>query len=211
MRMFRSSPSADIARMGNRQQLCRIGGILYLTIIAIGIFDEFFVKGRVKAANVRAMESLWRLGIASHMVLLICALVLLFVLFVLLRAVNEPLMWLAVFFNLVSITSEVVATTRLIEALFSPPLAAIRAYNYGYGISLIFFAGFCVVIGYVIRKSGFFPRWIGGLMQLAGVCYFANSFALLVAPNLASYALMLPAFIGELSFTLWLLFKGAYQ
>ena len=53
---------------------------------------------------------------------------------------------------------------------------------------------------------------IGGvLMALAGLCYLLNSFALLLAPALASALfpfVLMPAFIGELCFALWLTFKG---
>ena len=61
--------------------LAHIGGALYLIIIAIGIFGELGVRGRVvvagdavaTAANLRSLESLWRLGIAAEWVLLVCA------------------------------------------------------------------------------------------------------------------------------------------
>jgi hypothetical protein len=48
-------------------------------------------------------------------------------------------------------------------------------------------------------------------MLLAGVSYLTNSFALILAPSLASAlfpAVLVPAFVGELSFALWLVFKG---
>src|SRR3984893_9218422 len=53
--------------------LARIGGVLYLIIIVLGIVGEAFVRGRivvpgdatVTAANLRSMESLWRFGIAA--------------------------------------------------------------------------------------------------------------------------------------------------
>jgi len=48
-------------------------------------------------------------------------------------------------------------------------------------------------------------------MQIAGVCYLTNSFALLLAPKVANAlfpAILVPAFIGELSLCLWLLVKG---
>lgn len=48
-------------------------------------------------------------------------------------------------------------------------------------------------------------------MQIAGLCYLTNSFALLLAPDFANRifpAILLPAFIGELSLCLWLLVKG---
>ena len=48
-------------------------------------------------------------------------------------------------------------------------------------------------------------------MQIAGVCYLTNSFALLVAPAVAARlfpAILLPAFVGEASLCVWLLVKG---
>jgi hypothetical protein len=48
-------------------------------------------------------------------------------------------------------------------------------------------------------------------MAVAGVCYLVNSSALILSPRLASIlypSILLPAFIGELSFALWLTVKG---
>ena len=44
-----------------------------------------------------------------------------------------------------------------------------------------------------------------------GLCYLTNSFALLLAPEFAHIifpVILVPAFIGELSFCLWLIVKG---
>ena len=61
--------------------LARVGGVLYLIIIAGGIFGEAFIRNRVvvpgdaaaTAANLRALESLWRFGVASEIFMLTCA------------------------------------------------------------------------------------------------------------------------------------------
>jgi hypothetical protein len=55
-----------------------------LLIIAIGLFGEVFVRGRIvvpddaatTAANLQSMQGLWRAGIAAEYVLLICAVLL---------------------------------------------------------------------------------------------------------------------------------------
>lgn len=216
--------------------LSRIGGLLYLIIIVLGLFGEAFVRDRLivsgnaaaTAANIRAMESLWRVHIASEVFLLICAIVLLLILFVLLRPVNRDLAILAVFFNLVSISIEAAIVMDLIEALFplgnagylkafSPEQLyamaslSLRSHSYGFGLSLLFFGCFCVVIGYLIFTSGYFPKTLGVLMQIAGVCYLTNSFALILSPaaaNLLYPAILVPAFVGEVSLCLWLLIKG---
>jgi hypothetical protein len=216
--------------------LSRIGGVLYLIIIAGGLFGEAFIRGRLMvsgdaaatAANIRSMESLWRLGIASEFFMLICTTALMLILFILLRPVSRDLALLAVFFNLVSIAVEAVNEQQLLAALFPlgsadylgafqpAQLAAISSlsmtsYGYGFGISLIFFGCECIVIGYLIVRSGYLPRAVGVLMQIAGLCYLINSFTLILNPDLAGRlfpAILLPAFVGELSLCLWLLVKG---
>jgi hypothetical protein len=49
------------------------------------------------------------------------------------------------------------------------------------------------------------------LIEIAGVCYLTNSFAMLVAPafqgNIFPF-ILLPAFVAELSLCLWLIIKG---
>ena len=88
---------------------------------------------------------------------------------------------------------------------------AIKSHGYGFGLGLIFFGCECLILGYLIFKSGYFPKAIGVLMQLAGICYLINSFSLILAPKFADSIfpfILLPPFIGELSLCLWLLIKG---
>src|SRR3989442_16008925 len=109
------------------QLYARIGGMLYLIIIVLGLFGEAFVRNRIiisgdataTAANVRSMESLWRFGIASELFLLICAVGLTLIFYVLLRPVSRDLALLAVFFNFVSLAVEAVDLLGLPRAVFS--------------------------------------------------------------------------------------------
>jgi hypothetical protein len=218
------------------QLYARIGGVLYLIIIVVGLFGEVFVRDRLivsgdataTAANIRSMESLWRFHIAAELFLLICAVVLLLILFVLLRPVSRDLALLAAFFNLVSIGLEAAITLYLLEVLF--PLGnagylkafapeqlyamaslSLKSHSNGFGLSLIFFGCFCLVIGYLIFRSGYLPKAVGVLMEIAGLGYLTNSFTLILAPKLADriFAVIAgPAFIGEASLCLWLLVKG---
>jgi hypothetical protein len=218
------------------QRLARIGGALYLIIIGLGTVGEAVVRGSIvvpgdptaTAANLRSMEWLWRLGIAGEVVLLSCAIVLALIFFILLRPVSRDLALLTVFFNLVCIAVEGVAAVSLADALlpvtnaayanaFTPEqlnamaMLTVPSHTVGFGIALIFFGIECVVLGYLISRSGYMPRWVGLLMQIAGVCYVINSFALLLSPPLASRlfpAILLPSLIAELSLALWLLVRG---
>lgn len=214
----------------------RIGGALYLVIIALGLFGEAFIRDRLivsgdataTAANIASMEPLWRFGIAAELFLLLCAVTLTWIFYVLVRPVSGDLALLATFFNLVSMALEAVIQLNFVAALFPLGKAAYlraftpeqlsvmaylsaRLYSYGFGVSLIFFACYCLVMGYLIVRSGYLPRPLGVLLQIAGLCYLTNSFALLLAPNFENRifpAILAPAFIGELSLALWLSLKG---
>lgn len=216
--------------------LARIGGLLYLITIIVGLFGEVVVRGRIvvpgdaatTAANLRSMESLWRLGLAGEMVMALCTVTLTLVLYVLLRPVSRDLALLATFFSLVATGVGVAYSLQLVEALF--PLGhaaylqaftpeqldvlaslALKSHVFGFGISLLLFGPFFLVAGYLIFRSTYFPRLIGVLYQIAGVGYLANSFVLLLAPRLAGQIFTIvaaPVFLGEASFCLWLLIRG---
>ncbi len=218
------------------QLYARIGGVLYLIIIVIGLFDEAFVRSRIivsgdaaaTAANISSLESLWRFGIAAEFFLLICAVALTLIFFLLLRPVSRELALLVVFFNLVSLAVEAAVQMYLLGALFPLGKAdylrafephqlnalaslSVKLHSYGFGVALIFFGCACLILGYLIFRSGFLPKAVGVLMQIAGLSYLTHSFALILAPNFAHRifpAILVPAFVGEASLCLWLLVKG---
>ncbi len=218
------------------QLYARIGGVLYLIIIVVGLFDEAFVRNRIivsgdataTAANIRSLEWLWRFGIAAEFFLLICAVALTLIFFVLLRPVSRDLALLAVFFNLVSLAVEAAVQLYLLGALFPLGKAeylrafqpeqlyalaslSVKSHSYGFGVALIFFGCVCLIDGYLIFRSDYFPKTIGVLMAIAGLSYLTNSFALILAPTFANRifpAVLVPAFVGESSLCLWLIVKG---
>ena len=218
------------------RMLSRAGGVLYLIIIVGGIFGELFVRGGLivsgdptaTAEKIRSSELLWRVHIANELFMLICTTALALIFYILLRPVSRNLALLAVFFNLVSIALEaanelnLLATLRLVgnaeylrvldpEQLHVLGYLPLQAYEYGFGVGLIFFGCECLVLGYLIFRSAYLPRVLGVLMQITGLCYLTNSFAMILSPSLANQllpAILVPAFIGETSLCLWLLVKG---
>jgi hypothetical protein len=218
------------------QVYARIGGVLYLITIVLGAVEELFIRGRIivpgdaaaTAANLKSMESLWRFGIASEMFLGICTIALALILYVLLRPVNRDLALLATFFNLIAIAVETAYSLQLVEALYPLGNAAylktftpeqlyaisslsIKAHSDGFGIALLFFGCFFPIAGYLIFKSGYFPKAIGILYLIPGLSYLISSFALILAPTFAGrfyFVIAGPALIGEASLCLWLLVKG---
>ena len=71
---------------------------------------------------------------------------------------------------------------------------------------LLFFGPFCLLIGYLIFRSSFFPRILGVAMAIAGVGWLA--FLLPAVPNDLSIAIQIFGFLSELSLCLWLLVMG---
>ena len=218
------------------QVLARIGGALYLIMIGLGMLGELVVRGRIvvwgdataTAANLRSMESLWRFGIASELFQGICAVVLALIIYVLTRPVSKDLALLAAFFNLIAIAVESAYSLQLVEALFPLGSAAylkafspeqlnamaylsLKTHVYGFGIALLLFGPFFLATGYLIFKSGYFPKAIGILYLLPGLSYLINGFGLILAPAYSDRIFTIiagPAFVGEASFCLWLLVKG---
>lgn len=215
------------------QDYARLGGALYLFIIVSGLVAEMFIRERLIVAGdasatleaIRASAFAWRAGIAMNLLHLACSVLLALILYTLLAPVSRSLASLVLMFNLVAVSVEAVSKLFLLPSLFvlgnapylqvftQDQLAALaylsnRSHAYGFNISLIFFGFECLVLGYLILKSALFPRAIGFLMQLAGVCYLSNSFILLLAPTYVNVLVLLPALVAELSLALWLLIKG---
>ncbi|SFQ35621.1 DUF4386 domain-containing protein [Hymenobacter arizonensis] len=214
----------------------RIGGALYLVIILFGLFAEGFVTNKLlvsgdaaaTARNILAAPGLWRLSVAGNVLVVVCAVPLLWIEYLLLRPVSKSLVLLAVLFNLVSLGVEAISKVFLLLVLPTlesaqyaqafgarqvPMLAnfSLKAHDISFDIALVFFGFTCLVNGYLIFKSGYLPKVVGILMQVAGGCYLVACFATLFAPALAGVLLpgiLLPCLVGESAFCLWLLVKG---
>jgi hypothetical protein len=215
------------------QLYARIAGLLYLVIILMGTFGELFVRNKLlvyenptaTANNIIHSDFLWRIGIAGDLIMQICDLPVMILLYYLLKPVNKKLALLNLSFNLIQTAILAVNKLNLLGAMFflgdseylksfSPnqlhtlSYLSIKLHNFGFGIGLIFFGFVCLLEGYLIYKSGYFPKTIGVLMAISGLCYLFNSFALILVPQLCSIVLLMPCLIAELSLSLWLVFKG---
>lgn len=224
---------AGHAAESSPQAYARTGGVLYLIIIVAGLLGEIFVRSKLvvsgdataTANNIMGSELLWRISIAGDLIMHICDVPLTMIFYVLLRPVNRNLALLAAFFTLVQTAVLVANKMSLLAALFllgnadylnafepsqrhALAYLLIKSHGYGFGVGLIFFGCGCLVLGYLIFRSGYLPKILGVLMQIAGLSYLVNSFTLLLAPAFASTLLLVPAFLAELSLCLWLLVKG---
>ncbi len=218
------------------QTYARMGGVLYSIIIIAGLVDETFVRGSLivpgdaaaTADNIMGSELLFRAGIVGDLIMHVCDVPLTLILYVLLRPVSKDLSLLAAIFSLLQTAVLVANKLNLVMALLvvggadvrsafdqhqiqSLVSLSLRLHEYGFGIGLIFFGVSCLIVGYLTYQSNYFPKALGVLHAIAGLCYLVNSFALLLAPALADKmfpAILAPAFVGELAMCLWLLIKG---
>jgi hypothetical protein len=218
------------------QVYARIAGALYLFNILAGLFGEVFVRNNLIVAGdatatahkIMASNLLFRSGIAGDLLMHVSDVPMILIFYVLLKPVSKDLSLLAALFNLVQ-TAVLVANkvTLVAVVVFLGNANSLKAFDsgqlqalanvcltlheYGFSVGLVFFGFTCLVIGYLMFKSGYFPKTLGVLQFIAGLSYLTNSFALLLAPALAARmfpAVLLPAIIGELSTCLWLLIKG---
>jgi hypothetical protein len=217
----------------------RVAGLLYLTIIVSGIFAEFFVRqslvvpgdATATATNILAAESLFRSGIAGDLIMIMSDIALALLFYVLLKPVNNALSLLAAFFRLIQAAVlganllNLFAVLELVrgadyltgfstDQLYAQVLFYLEAHGVGYSIGLLFFAMNCLVFGYLVFRSGYFPKLLGILLIIAGFGYLTDGFANVLLTNYNAYeetfalVVFLPAIVGELAMCLWLLIRG---
>ena len=213
--------------MDSEKRLARIAGSLYLVVAVLGGFAELYVRSRIIVAgdasatadNIRASAILFRVGFVSDLVQATLFLFTAMALYLLLRHVNELVARAMVVIVAVSVaiiclnllnqyTALQIATTEGSDAL-AGLFADMHAS--GYLIAQIFFGLWLLPLGYLVYRSGFFPRAIGVLLAIGCFGYLADTFVQFLAPGMAESVepfVLAPAAVGELSLVVWLLVKG---
>lgn len=152
------------------------GGFYLLTIIA-GMFAAFTSSDSY--------------GDAANLISNVFYVVVTLLLYRLLKPVNQPISMLAAVFGLIT------CLLGGLDALHYHPIP----------IHYLVFSGFyCLLLGYLIYKSTFLPRFLGVLLSLSGVGWLTY-----LSPNFAHRLLhytMISGLLGEGSLTLWLLLVG---
>jgi len=222
--------------MLSNKNVARIAGLLYLIVIATGLFAEVFVRQALSvsgdalatANNILSSEMLFRWGLVADLVNFVCGLPCVLIIYFLFKHVNKYLLQLALIFVIIQtaiiavnllnqISPLLILSNKTYLKVFQPnELAALSQLSLniqgiGYAIGLIFFGFYCLLVGYVLFTSIMVPKFIGILYMISGLGYLINSFVTLLSKGFANPVftyIALPIFIGELSFCLWLLIKG---
>lgn len=222
--------------MISHKNLARIAGFCYLIVIVAGLFSEVFVRQALievnnalaTANNIQANEMLFRWGIVSDLINFVIGLPAILIIYSLFKRTNKLLLQVALGFVIVQtaiiavnllnqitplliLSNDNYLNTFQPEQLASLALLSLNVQAQGYAIGLVFFGFYCLIVGYVIYKSGLVPKVLGILYSFAGLCYLINSFMMFLSKGFQNplfVYLAIPIFIGELSLCLWLLIKG---
>ncbi|NJO83663.1 MAG: DUF4386 domain-containing protein [Blastochloris sp.] len=215
--------------------LARLAGVLYLLITVAAIVAHFYVPAQLivpgdvaaTAANIRTSGALFRLGIGSEFIVLLSEVMLSLILYILFRPVSKGLALSAAVFRLAMTTIHginllnsffvmiLLSDAAYLSAFTSEQVHALvqfflDAHGYGFTIGIVFLAPHVFILGYLIVRSGYVPRILGGLFLLAGIGYLIDSTALLLVPAYTTTPgfIALIIAVAEIAFPLWLLIKG---
>src|SRR5262245_41705431 len=222
--------------MNQTKKQARVAGLLYFLASIPAPFGLIYVPNKLivlndataTANNIRASESLLRLGVGCEIFVAIMFIFVVLALYRLFKPVNEThalammiLILISIPISLLSVVNEVVALIFVSGADFlsvfdSGQLNALayilmRLHSRTILVAEIFWGLWLVPFGILIIQSRFIPRVLGYLLFLAALGYLASSLTFLLLPAYGpvvdKFASQLP--LCELPIILWLLIWGA--
>lgn len=232
-----ADPTERETTVNSPKRLARIAGVLYLLVGIFGGFAEGFMEPKMyvagnaatTASNLLANSGLVRIGVVADLFQATVFVFLGMTLYLLLKHVHKSAASAMVVF--VVIATSIMCLNDVFE--FEGLRAATGAVNlagfgtsgsnalvlllldtqhYGLLIAQIFFGLWLVPLGYLAYKSaGWFPKWLGVLLVLGGVCYLVDMLALFLVPDFGqkiNIFFVIPSAIAEISMVLYLLVIG---
>lgn len=207
-------------------------GVALLLMSVVVIFGNFVAVGGLitegdaaqTAQDIAASEGLFRLGIASLVVVIALDVVIAWALYRVFRPVHNALSMLAAVLRLVYSGVFMVAIAQLVgvvhlvgdeasRAVFSADqvnaqtmLGIAAFYNIWY-VSQFLFGLHLLLLGYLAYRSGYLPRVLGVLLVVAGLGYAADSLGVVLSSgswtDISSFT-----FLGEFLLAVWLVAKA---
>lgn len=222
--------------MTSPSRLARVAGLLYL-VLALGsgfaqaVRASIIVPGDASATanGIRDSATLFRLSFVADLVGFTFFLFTAMALYLLLQHVNKLVA--AAMVTLVAV-SVAITSLDLVFQLAALLIATNQNHAHAFGaagsdalvmlfadlnkcgslVSSMFFGLWLLPLGYLVSKSGYFPKVLGVLLAIGCFGYVVDLFLQFLAPavSTALQPIYFPAVtIGEVSFMLWLIFMGA--
>jgi hypothetical protein len=215
------------------QRYAKTAGILIVVSSLAGAFGESYVPGRLLVANNAAETAhrmvdsigLFRASFAAYLIEAMCDLTLTAIFYILLRPVSRPLSLIAVCFGIFGTATFAVGeifyfaaawpvinanVARTLTPDASAAFISVCLTMYGYVFST-FTAMYGIPVmlrGYLILRSGYLPRALGGIVLLGGAGFVIKNIVVVLAPQYDSNLFVLPLFLAMASMAFWLLVKG---
>jgi hypothetical protein len=204
--------------------------LLLMSVVAIFgnvvVIDGLITEGDATrtAANIMGSQGLFRLGIASLVIVVALDVVVAWALFRVFSPVNRSLSMLAAMLRLVysgvfmvSI-GQLLGAIRLLSAnsnlgilgadqLNAQAMVEITAFNDIWHVGQFLFGLHLLVIGYLAYRSGYVPRVLGVLLAISGLGYATDSVGAVLSQgswtDISAFT-----FIGEFLLALWLVIRA---
>jgi hypothetical protein len=214
----------------------RVAGFIYLFAMALGIFSQVFVLGRIvvpgdaaaSANNIVASEGLFRLGIAADVITVVSDVVIAWAFYELLKSVDKSLALLGAFLRIADgtilavttfyglITLRLLSGVGYLHAFETSQLQSLArlfmsARGVGFDVGFVFLGLGSTVFAYLLFKSLYVPRALAGWGIFSSLALAVGSLAVILFPWFAAKAsmtYMVPMFFYEVPLGLWFLVKG---
>jgi hypothetical protein len=212
----------------------RIAGSLYLGFILTCaftgvVFNGFTVSGDAinTAKNILNSEWLFHISFLSDLISALLFLLSAWALYVLLKPIDKNLALLFFLLNAcgVAVQSLNALNQSAVFILFNSAdwlntfdhdqlrslgMLFLKLHGSGFMIAQIFYGAWLFPLGYLVLKSGFFPRFLGVLLIMDGFAVLIWFFQFFLFPELSiiTYPCFVISFVAEFSLSLWLIIKG---
>lgn len=223
--MTSDTPAAHTLVLHSPLAHARVTGLVGVVMLAAGIFAGT-VQSRLvapgdngaTARNILESETLFRLGIASGLLMMVMFLFYGLLLYRLLRPAHANAAMFMVALVGVSVPiymlNQVNQYAVLLAARHQPEQIQLflDLHQFGNLIGAIFFGLWLFPLGFLVFRSGFIPRFLGVLLMVGSPGYvllFVQAFCLMEpAPSLWANPLLVLTHLAELALLVWLLVRG---
>jgi len=215
--------------------ICRaalIAGFSILIIAFIAPLTELFVYPKLvnlsnaaeTVRNITSNKMLFVSVIFGYLLTFSGDIVVSWALYIFLEPVNKSLSLLAAWFRLVFAIMALIALLNLVNifrlltdpeylTLFGEKLVYAEVMLYlitfksSYHFGILFFSVHLILLGYLVIKSDYIPKFMGLLLLVCGLGYLTDALKPFLFPDMNLKFISI-TFFGELIFMLWLLIKG---
>lgn len=212
------------------RQAALIAGFAYLlgpvTYAEFAIYPKLVIPANIEQTvhNIAAHQRLFAAAILCYLVNFIEDIVIAWALYILLVPVNRAvslltawfrLMFTAIaFFGMLKLVTvfRLVNTPDFLSTFGAGPFHAeikllLDTFRDDWSIGLVLFGIHLVLLGYLMYRSNYIPRWLGILLVVDGFGWVIDSLQPYLYPN-ARLKFLFVTFFGEVFLMLWLLIQG---